>query len=303
MFSFATNADGGRATVRSMTDFLPPPGGDVPSDPWARPPVAAPAPATPYPSSAYAPSYAAFAPRFSSLSGLAAALTVLFGLVAIAALYTAMAFFNRASVADDFFVQRSAFSDLEKADDMVSNGSSAWLIATGVMIIVFIVWQFRHAKNAEALRGPLGLGSGWAIGGWFIPFANLVLPAVQLSQSAKASDPTLRPGDRGETGRQPVIVLVWAVLFGLAVLTSIVSSAQRPADESAVVDGRQYVDDYAAADRTSGVAMVFHAGAALAGIVLVRSLTGRQQQAIAGYQAPAPPPPPPPPPPPFQGRF
>jgi hypothetical protein len=256
----------------------------------------------PYPSAAYAPG-AHGSPQFASVGGLANALTVLFGLVAIAALYAGNAFFHRASVADDFLVRRPAFSDLEDADAMVSRGSGIWLIAIGVTIIVLIIWQFRHAKNAEALRGPLGLGSGWAIGGWFIPLANLVLPALQLGQSAKASDPRLRPGEPRRSGKLPLIVVIWASLFGLAVLTSVVSSAQRPSDESAIVNGRQYVDDYATADRTSGAAMLFHTGAAVAGIVLVRTLSRRQQQAIDAYEPAAPPPPPPPPPPPYQGRF
>ena len=42
--------------------------------------------------------------------------------------------------------------------------------------VVFIIWQFRHAKNAQVLGARGGLGPGWAIGGWFIPLANYVLP-------------------------------------------------------------------------------------------------------------------------------
>ncbi|MFC8793616.1 DUF4328 domain-containing protein [Streptomyces cinereoruber] len=47
-------------------------------------------------------------------------------------------------------------------------------VATG---IVFIVWFHRLRKNAEVWAGDLqSRKPGWAIGGWFIPIANLWIP-------------------------------------------------------------------------------------------------------------------------------
>ncbi len=84
-------------------------------------------------------------------------------------------------------LRRSA--ELLDADDAVQTAivaprcccSSSWRSS-------FIVWQFRHAKNARALGERGGLGPGWAIGGWFVPLANFVLPGVQIHQSSRMSD-------------------------------------------------------------------------------------------------------------------
>lgn len=48
-------------------------------------------------------------------------------------------------------------------------------VAAGVLVIV---WLYRARKNVDAIASPLSqLGAGWAIGGWLIPVANLVIPA------------------------------------------------------------------------------------------------------------------------------
>ncbi|MFF1413506.1 DUF4328 domain-containing protein [Streptomyces sp. NPDC058289] len=48
------------------------------------------------------------------------------------------------------------------------------LLATAV---VFIIWFHRAHTNAKTFRPDVATrSSGWAIGGWFIPFGNLVIP-------------------------------------------------------------------------------------------------------------------------------
>lgn len=57
----------------------------------------------------------------------------------------------------------------------------AWVPAA----VLFIVWLWRARKNMDALTFPRPtLGAGWAIGGWFIPFANLVIPCRMVYQVA-----------------------------------------------------------------------------------------------------------------------
>ena len=72
---------------------------------------------------------------------------------------------------------------------------SRCLVATA---IVFIIWQLRSAKNNEVLgRIQPRYTSGWSIGGWFIPFANLVIPVRILQDLWQGSDPrtaTTEPG-------------------------------------------------------------------------------------------------------------
>ena len=94
--------------------------------------------------------------------------------------------------------------------------------------ITFIIWQFRHAKNAQVLGSYGGLGPGWAIGGWFIPVANYVLPAVQLHQSSRSSDVAARR--QGRRGQGSGLVILWAILWGLSSLTFVGGGGLAPTD-------------------------------------------------------------------------
>jgi hypothetical protein len=240
---------------------------------------------------------------------LSTALTILLAVTALAAIYAAIALFHRASVVSDFkdFANFPSFSDIKTADDQVTAGVGLLqfgLLATG---IVWIVWQFRHAKNAQILRGTYGLAPGWAIGGWFIPLGNLVIPQLQLFQAAKASDPDLPPGQPAAAGRAPTSVAVWWVLYDLAGILFAVGAISRPSKSDLDFD----IDRFVNADRLSAFASLLYVAAAVLAIVVVRALNDRQARALAGhipqqpqpYQQPAPPPtqqwsPPAPPPPP-----
>jgi hypothetical protein len=249
----------------------------------------------PYPSSAYATSYGADAPpRFSSLSGLATGLTVLLGVAAVAALVASIGYFGRAGAVDDFGAGIGGIAAIDDGDAAVRRGFAMVLPIVLATWVVMIVWQFRHAQNAEKLRGPLGLGPGWAIGGWFIPLGYFVLPGMQIGQAAKASDPGLGPGDLRAKGKLPAAIVAWAVLFGAAICLFVAGNSSRPANEEIASS----LDEYAMADRLVAAGMLVGAAAAVAAIMMVRTLTARQQRAVDGYQAPASPPPPP-----FQGRF
>ncbi|MFD5148807.1 DUF4328 domain-containing protein [Streptomyces sp. NPDC058401] len=59
------------------------------------------------------------------------------------------------------------------------------LVATAV---VFIIWFHRAHTNAKAFRPDVATrSSGWAIGGWFIPFGNLVIPCRMAREIWDAS--------------------------------------------------------------------------------------------------------------------
>jgi hypothetical protein len=63
--------------------------------------------------------------------------------------------------------------------------------------ILFVVWMWRAAKNNESFDRPGALRAGWAIGGWFVPFGSLVIPAIHLQQLWKGADGTVPRGDPG----------------------------------------------------------------------------------------------------------
>jgi hypothetical protein len=164
------------------------------------------------------------------------------------------------------------------------------LITTGV---VWVIWQFRFATNAQAVRGNYGLAPGWAIGGWFIPFGNFVLPQLQLFQAAKASDPDLPPGQPAAAGRAPSSVAAWWIAYDLGAVLFSIGSLSRPGKNS--VDFN--IDRFVRADRVSGFGCLVYLVAAVIAIVMVRALTDRQMRAAASaapyqpaYPQPAPPP-------------
>lgn len=81
-------------------------------------------------------------------------------------------------------VESSSFDRLEEADALVS---ATWLLTLLIglaAIILLAVWSNRVCHNAQS-RGVPGLSPGLAAGGWFIPFAQAVIPFIQLRRAAK----------------------------------------------------------------------------------------------------------------------
>lgn len=231
----------------------------------------------------YGYSAGAQAAQMKPLRGLSTALTVLLALAGVAALLLAGAMFNRASVSADLAPFISTPDVLQRHDD--ATGTFAGMLVLYVLLVlaagvVFIVWQFRHAANAQARRGSLGLGPGWAIGGWFIPVANYVLPAIQLHQSARASDPETGPGPSpGSGGRAPGVIIAWALAYALGNIVFAVGVAIY----SSGIDEMGFVNDPDAmttGDRLGATGMLIVAAAAVLAILMVRKLSARQADAF-----------------------
>ena len=66
-------------------------------------------------------------------------------------------------------------SDLQLSDDRVSALNVVWWVFIGLSVVTWMVWWV-SAYRAAADRRALRYGKGWAFGGWFVPFANLVVP-------------------------------------------------------------------------------------------------------------------------------
>src|SRR5262245_14862724 len=77
-------------------------------------------------------------------------------------------------------VDNDTATDTDRA--LLLGGVATYLVVGLVLVytaVVFIVWLYRARRNL-AIWGILGLGwgPGWAIGGWFIPLANLLIPKL-----------------------------------------------------------------------------------------------------------------------------
>ena len=271
--------------------YQPPGGPPPPQPPWQPQPMGAPYPASAYgtPGYGYAP-----AARVQSLKGLSTAVVVLLAVTGLVAIWSAAALMHRASVVSDFTgFGGVSVADIEDADSQVTGAVGLFqlgLLATG---IVWIIWQYRFAKNAQALRGNYGLAPGWAIGGWFIPVGNLVLPQLQLFQAAKASDPDRPPGQAAASGRAPGSVAAWWIAYDLAGVLFAVGQITRPNKDDFDFD----LDRFVRADRVSAFACLLYVVAAVIAILMVRALSDRQMRSAASaapyqqtYQQAAPPP-------------
>jgi hypothetical protein len=61
-------------------------------------------------------------------------------------------------------------------------------------IVLFLIWEHRAFSNLTALRAQnQEFSPGWAVGWWFIPFANLVKPFQAMRELWSESDPDFDP--------------------------------------------------------------------------------------------------------------
>jgi hypothetical protein len=56
-------------------------------------------------------------------------------------------------------------------------------------VIAFLMWLYRANNNLAAFGEPREYYAGWAVGSFFVPFANLVVPYRAVKEVWKKSDP------------------------------------------------------------------------------------------------------------------
>ncbi|HYI49680.1 MAG TPA: DUF4328 domain-containing protein [Allosphingosinicella sp.] len=81
--------------------------------------------------------------------------------------------------------------------------------------IAFLVWLYRAKANARALgAGDMMVSPGWAVGWYFVPLANLVMPFTTMRELWQAS---ARPRDWQLAPGSPVIPVWWACWLGSSI--------------------------------------------------------------------------------------
>jgi len=81
-------------------------------------------------------------------------------IVALVDVVAAAALFNRAGLIEDLVTSDPpGFTELDDADSAVAGALIIHVLLMLTLAVVFIIWQWRHAKNAETLgaRGGLDL--------------------------------------------------------------------------------------------------------------------------------------------------
>lgn len=160
----------------------------------------------------------------------------------------------------------------------------AWIPGTvsWAVIIVWLIWQHQATANLWA-RGYAGLKTrpGWAVGWWFIPFANLAMPLVCMLELDRRSTPDGTP-------RRAAAVLGWwwaawlassivPVVGALGPVVSAMSDMVRQIDENEVVTQFDFTAAAHALAPWILVAGVLQAVAAALAILVVRRIDAAQR--------------------------
>jgi len=208
-------------------------------------------------------------PRWREQRSLALAITVLFGAVGVAALARAATLGNRLVVLDHptgfDFVSRAS-----DADALVTVADVVLGLAILGLAPCFIVWLWRAAKNQQALgRAPERLGSGWAVGGWFIPLANFVIPVLVVQDLWRGSDVEIAADDpRWRIADRSWLVGWWWGLF----LVPVVAGAGADA-----ADLGTRVSELRGQNLLALVSMLALSAATVLGALVVHRLGARQE--------------------------
>jgi hypothetical protein len=167
--------------------------------------------------------------RYRSISGLSVALVWLLGAAIVAALGFVGACVNRLSKLDAFeeFSTFARLDALNDADDVADGVSSTLSLLMLAVFVVLIVYLYRASKNIELWdRSRRTWGPGWAIGGWFIPVANFVIPFLVVRDIWQRT-PEPRDGSRRGSG----ILVFWWVLFAVGVVAAQIDVSPDTIDE------------------------------------------------------------------------
>ncbi|MFI1651449.1 DUF4328 domain-containing protein [Streptomyces avidinii] len=155
--------------------------------------------------------------RLRAPVGLAVALTALFALVIGVDAFAVYADWNVRSLMERLLADSAAVGDAELEHGYRLTGRAGMIqgqvaIVTG---IVFIIWFHRVRTNAEVFApGADKLRRGWAIGAWFVPLANLLLPYRIAVTTWVSSVPS---GAEGHSRRfRLTLVNLWWGAFVLA---------------------------------------------------------------------------------------
>jgi uncharacterized membrane protein YgcG len=106
--------------------------------------------------------------------------------------------------------ERIPFADLQSVDSHLSSVGLAQLVLTILAGIAFLLWFSRAYRNviAMGIRRPR-YGTRWAVGSWFVPFVNLVIPKKASNDIDRGSDPEMAYGDPDFAARPVSPLLHW----------------------------------------------------------------------------------------------
>lgn len=237
--------------------------------------------------------------RLKDIKGLGTAVVVLLAIQIALVLPQAVTLLHRISLLNKY--QSGDFSvaaSLSSADSSVEGFAGLASLVFIATVVVWLIWQHHAQYNARQFAAGLTYTPGWAVGWWFIPFANLVKPFQTMRELWKAS----HGGRWQEIRTWPVLGFWWATYLASNISVWVGSSAAGIAFGTTSTPRTATTGDVIAHDKWALVSLVLRTAAAVLAIMLVRAITTMQQNAELTPVPPAPfadgaalPPPPPPP--------
>jgi len=208
-----------------------------------------------------------------ALESVALLLQLLLGVfVAASGLSFLTAIAYRADVLDVISGAKQITTDVILTEERYN---TAALLVSGtyaITSIVFIVWFWRAYSNITFFDRVRTRGTGWAIGGWLIPFAGWVIPYGIGAEIWTQSRPEPGPvPERRDPNMEPVIS--WWALFLIMTAVNLVAFSSLPADATP-----EQLASFVGVDVVDSVVSI---AAALAAIRFVRRTTARQQGLLA----------------------
>jgi len=147
-------------------------------------------------------------------------------------------------------------------------------IPTSLIIsILLMVWIYKSALNLVFFNiQGLRFSPGWAIGWFFVPVANFVMPPIVLSEIWKASSPGAKTEnmDWKRASTSLVILLWWIFMIGM-IIFPIMLLLIAPENQEQLANG-----DFSSMTTRLWVVSGLQIGWAACLISLVRSITARQ---------------------------
>ncbi|QFG03255.1 DUF4328 domain-containing protein [Tepidiforma bonchosmolovskayae] len=141
--------------------------------------------------------------------------------------------------------------------------------------ILLIVWTRRITGNLRPFQPALELGTGWAVGSWFVPIINLWFPLRIWNQAWRATTPTIAPPIGWQWKGLPVPpthIIAWITPFIAAIVLALgLTLLESPEDEINVNVGNIFF-----------ISIMLDTVAKAVLILVVRNLTARQD-AYARY--------------------
>lgn len=138
--------------------------------------------------------------------------------------------------------------------------------------IAFITWLARVDWNVRAWGATdLPFARWWAVGGWFVPLANLVVPGRLAQVVWAGSDPSLPSpiDDRWKHSPTSPLIMAWWLAFVAAVITSRVGAS--------AISGAADFEELRSALLITAFSDVLFVAAGIGAFMLVREVTLRQR--------------------------